>query len=292
MPTQSWIFLLPKTWVPYAQLLRLDRPMGIWLLFFPCVWSLGLADTYLDPKMILLFFVGAVFARGAGCVWNDWVDRDLDAMVARTCSRPFARKVLSFKHMVIFLGGLSVVAVGILSCFNAFTIWLGLSSILLVGVYPFSKRFTFWPQCFLGLTFSWGALMGWAAVHGSLTWVPVLLYGSCFFWILAYDTIYAYQDQDDDRAAGVRSTALYLGANGKGFIGGCYLLFYAGLLWIKVMQGWSWVYGSIILVAFAFSIWQLVHLSLNDKGSCLHAFRNQQWIGWLIWVAISITDIL
>ncbi|XP_042004340.1 4-hydroxybenzoate polyprenyltransferase, mitochondrial-like, partial [Salvia splendens] len=222
---RSWIDVyLPETVRPYAQLARLDKPIGTWLLAWPCMWSITMAaapDSLPDIKMMMLFGTGALLLRGAGCTINDLLDRDIDTKVARTRSRPVASGVLSPFRGLCFLGFQLLLGLEILLQLNNYSRVLGASSLLLVFSYPLMKRLTYWPQAYLGLTFNWGALLGWAAVRGSLDLSVVIpLYASGVFWTLVYDTIYAHQDKEDDMRVGVKSTALRFGDSTKVWISG------------------------------------------------------------------------
>jgi len=215
IPVECWIDRrLPAAWRPYCRLMRLDRPIGTWLLLFPCWWSAALAaEGWPDLWLFALFAIGAVVMRGAGCTVNDWADRDFDGKVARTAARPIPSGAVSPRQALIFLVAQLLVGLLVLLQLNWFAIGVGAASLLLVFPYPFMKRITYWPQAWLGLTFNWGALVGWAAVRGDLTLAPVLLYIAGVFWTLGYDTIYAHQDKEDDILVGVKSTALALGEN-------------------------------------------------------------------------------
>ncbi|CAN6463667.1 unnamed protein product [Victoria cruziana] len=222
---RSWVDLyLPEAVRPYAQLARLDRPIGTWLLAWPCMWSITLAappGSLPDFRLLSLFGCGAILLRGAGCTINDLLDRDIDTLVERTKSRPIASGTLTPFQGLCFLGSQLLLGLGILLQLNSYSQILGASSLLLVFSYPLMKRLTFWPQAYLGLTFNWGALLGWAAVRGSLDLAVVLpLYASGVCWTLVYDTIYAHQDKDDDLKVGVKSTALRFGDLTKEWISG------------------------------------------------------------------------
>jgi 4-hydroxybenzoate polyprenyltransferase len=212
--TGNWVdTLAPGFLRPYLRLSRLDRPIGSWLLLIPCWWSSALAAIAAGARApnlvhIVLFFIGAYAMRGAGCTWNDIVDRDLDAAVERTRSRPIPSGQVSVARAAIFLVVQALVGLAVLLSFNRFTIALGIASLVIVAVYPFMKRITYWPQIVLGLAFSWGALMGWAAAFGSLAVPPLLLYAGSIAWVIGYDTIYAHQDREDDALIGIKSTAL------------------------------------------------------------------------------------
>ncbi|MGA7101661.1 MAG: 4-hydroxybenzoate octaprenyltransferase, partial [Pseudolabrys sp.] len=200
---------------PYLRLARLDRPIGSWLLLIPCWWSVGLAgmreDHFPNAWHIVLFFVGAFAMRGAGCTWNDLVDRDLDGLVERTRSRPIPSKQVTIAQATAFMLAQALVGLLVLIQFNRFTVVTGLASLIVVVIYPFMKRITYWPQIFLGLAFSWGALMGWPAEFARLDWPALVLYAGSICWVIGYDTIYAHQDREDDLLIGIKSTALLFG---------------------------------------------------------------------------------
>ncbi|HEY1981843.1 MAG TPA: 4-hydroxybenzoate octaprenyltransferase, partial [Xanthobacteraceae bacterium] len=219
--TGNWVDTLAPGWSrPYLRLSRLDRPIGSWLLLLPCWWSAALAAVASQARgpslwHIVLFFIGAFAMRGAGCTWNDIVDRDLDASVERTRSRPIPSGQVSRAQAALFLILQALVGFAVLISFNGFTIGLGIASLGIVAIYPFMKRITYWPQIVLGLAFSWGALMGWAAAFGRLDLPALLLYAGSISWVIGYDTIYAHQDRDDDALIGIKSTALLFGARTK-----------------------------------------------------------------------------
>ena len=236
VPDESWIDrLAPEGTRPYLRLARVDRPIGTWLLLLPCWWSLSLASpSWPDGKMLVLFVIGSLVMRGAGCTVNDIVDREFDARVARTAARPIPSGQVSVRQAVIFLALQLLLGLVVLLQFNAFAIGLGIGSLVLIVLYPFMKRITYWPQLFLGLTFNWGALLGWAAVKGGLGLSAAALYAAGIFWTLGYDTIYAHQDKEDDILIGVKSTALKFGAaTGPWLIG-----FYAITVCLLAMTGY------------------------------------------------------
>src|SRR5258705_9793574 len=211
---RNWVDrIAPAPWRPYLRLARFDRPIGAWLLLFPCWWAQALAELslghpYPKPWYLALFLVGAFLMRAAGCTYNDIVDKDYDARVARTAARPIPSGQVSVAEARMFLVVLCIAGFVILIQFNFFTIALGASSLILVAIYPFMKRLTYWPQIVLGLTFKWGALVGWSAVTGSLSAAPVALYIGCVLWTVGYDTIYSHQDKEDDLPVGLKSTTL------------------------------------------------------------------------------------
>ncbi|MCC6915109.1 MAG: 4-hydroxybenzoate octaprenyltransferase, partial [Rhodospirillaceae bacterium] len=226
IPRGSWVDrLLPRFARPYARLMRLDRPIGFWLLLIPGWWSITLAGRG-EPnvELMVLFLAGAILMRGAGCTINDIVDRDFDAKVARTRTRPIPAGDVSARAAAIFLAAQLAISLVILMQFNWVAVGVGASSLLLIAVYPFMKRITYWPQAWLGLTFNWGALLGWAAARGTIERDAALLYAAGFFWTLGYDTIYAHQDKDDDALIGVKSSALALGGKTRPFVAVCYVL--------------------------------------------------------------------
>lgn len=284
---------VPAPLRPYGRLARLDRPIGTWLLLFPCWWSIGLAGVRMEMGAIrtlwlmLLFGIGAVVMRGAGCVINDILDRDIDAMVARTAVRPLASGEVTVKQALMFLALLLLIGLAVLTQLNKQTFVLGLCGSLLAGVYPLMKRATGWPQAWLGITFTWGAIMGWAAVAGRLDGPAIVLYAACFFWSLGYDTIYAHQDKADDRAAGIGSSALSLGdARTPPFLFAVYgmaiLLTAIAGAWAG-LSGWMWV--GLVPAALQLA-WQAYSVDLDSPADCLLVFRANRIYGWMILIAI------
>ena len=278
--------LLPDPAKPYARLARLDRPIGWWLLLLPCWWSSTLAADAAgrSPNLwhLVLFLVGAVAMRGAGCTYNDIVDRDIDAAVARTRSRPIPSGQVSVDQAKLFLVAQALVGLVVLLQFNWFTVLLGVASLLTIAVYPFMKRVTDWPQVALGIAFSWGALIGWAAFFGRLDWAPVLLYLGGIAWTIGYDTIYAHQDKEDDALIGVRSTALLFGVRTRPYLALFYasatVLFAAAFL----AAGVSWpAYVGLALGAIHLA-WQVARLATDDPEDCLRTFRSNRDFGWIL----------
>lgn len=280
------------TWLkPYLHLARVDRPIGTWLLLFPCWWSLTLAALSLghaipNPVNVLLFAVGAFVMRGAGCTWNDIVDRDYDAKVARTATRPIPSGDVSVRGAVIFAVILSLIGLAVLLSFNRFTIALAIASLGIVVIYPFAKRFTDWPQLVLGLAFNWGALVGWSSVQGSLSAAPVILYAGAVAWTLGYDTIYAHQDREDDIKIGVRSSAIRLGQATPTWVG----LFYALAIVLWAIAAWlagarDIFYVGLTLAALHFA-WQVKTLDVDDATNCLERFKSNRTIGMILFLAI------
>jgi len=284
----NWVDrIAPAAWRPYLQLLRFDRPIGAWLLLFPCWWGQALAELslghpYPSPRYLVLFLAGAFLMRGAGCTYNDIVDKDFDARVARTAARPIPSGQVSVARAQIFLMLLCSAGLVILLQFNVFTIALGASSLILVAIYPFMKRLTDWPQVVLGLAFKWGALVGWSAIAGSLSLPAVALYAGCVLWTIGYDTIYAHQDKADDLRVGLRSTALRLGTATPQWLVG----FYGGavLLWgvAGAMAGARFAFFLALGLAAVQLAWQAATLQAADPANCLARFKSNQLVGWLL----------
>jgi 4-hydroxybenzoate polyprenyltransferase len=294
MPVKGWVDrLVPGPLLPYAKLMRLDRPIGWWLLMWPCWWSTAMAadaSTYYlpDPVLLVLFLIGSVVMRGAGCTYNDLVDRNIDAQVARTAARPIAAGVVSPGQAKIFLVILMLIGLAVLLSLNGFAIILGIISLPLVFAYPFMKRITYWPQAWLGITFTYGALMGWAAVRGELDWAPIVLYIACWFWTLHYDTIYAHQDKEDDLLVGVKSSALALGPNTQPAL----LLFSTVFIALVAVSGWlaglHWMFFVWLSLPYVHLLWQVVQVDINNGSDCLAKFKSNRWMGALLFVVIVI----
>jgi len=287
----GWVARAPAGLRGYLRLMRADRPVGYWLLMWPCWWSVALARPLDDGgvlRLLALFLVGAVVMRGAGCVWNDILDRDLDAQVARTASRPIASGAVSVARAGAFMLALALIGLAVLVQLNAFAIGLGIASLALVAVYPLAKRVTDWPQAVLGLTFNWGALMGWAAVRGELAAPPVVLYIGCLAWTLGYDTIYAHQDRRDDAVVGVKSSALKLGAGTRRWLAGFYGVFLAGLAGAGALAGLSPIFYIALLPAAGHLAWQLRRLDIETPERCLALFRSNAQLGWFVFAAFAL----
>ena len=288
IPRDGWIDrAIPAFARPYLRLMRLDRPIGTWLLLFPCWWGLALAGArWPDWPLYLAFAAGAIVMRGAGCTYNDIVDRDIDARVARTRDRPIPSGAISARQALIFLVAQLLVGLVILLGFNAATIALGVLSLALVFTYPLMKRVTWWPQFFLGLAFNWGALMGTTAVLGELTLAALCLYAAGIAWTLGYDTIYAHQDKEDDALIGVRSSALRLGARTRPALAGFYGLALALLAMAGVAAGLAWPFLALLVAAGAHFLWQVARVDIDDPVDCLAKFRSNRAVGWLVLAAI------
>lgn len=297
---RSWVDGMPPKAQPYLRLMRLDRPIGTWLLFWPCVFGLLLGaasqgrpfDSWNDVWFVVLFAVGSVVMRGAGCTFNDIVDRDIDAKVARTRGRPIASGTVSVKRAVVFLIAQCLLGLFILLQFNNFAVLLGASSLVLVAAYPFMKRITWWPQAWLGLTFNWGALLGFAAQTGRIDAANIFLYAGCFFWTLGYDTIYAHQDVDDDALIGVKSTARLFGKNSPHWI----LTFYAAAFALMTTAGLCEHLGPLFLLftmaPLLHLLWQVRRLRIDDPKRCLEIFRSNRDAGGLIALALFVATFL
>jgi 4-hydroxybenzoate polyprenyltransferase len=278
--------VLPRPVRPYASLIRLDRPIGAWLLFWPCAWSVALAGLGANGVSLILWFgLGAFAMRSAGCVYNDIVDRDLDARVERTRFRPLASGRVSLKAAWALLLGLSLVALLVLLQLKAVAQAVALASLALVAAYPFMKRITWWPQAWLGLVFSWGVLVGWPAVEGEIESPALLLYAGSVFWVIGYDTIYALQDREDDALAGVKSSALALGGHARAGIAFCYLfalIFWAAAIW-SVRAQWLALLALLPIALHLF--WQAATLREADAADALAKFRSNRFAGLLMFLA-------
>ncbi|MGB6534870.1 MAG: 4-hydroxybenzoate octaprenyltransferase [Xanthobacteraceae bacterium] len=290
--TGNWVDTLAPIWLrPYLRLARLDRPIGSWLLLLPCWWSSALAAVAAKARTpsiadLLLFFVGAFAMRGAGCTWNDIVDRDLDAAVERTRSRPIPSGQVSLRQAVLFLVLLALIGLAVLLAFNEFTVVLGIASLAIVAIYPFMKRITYWPQIVLGLAFSWGALMGWAATFGSLAAAPLLLYAGSICWVIGYDTIYAHQDREDDALIGIRSTALLFRERTKPMLVVFYTLAVALLAAAGFFAGAGLLFALGLCAFAAHLAWQVVRLDVADPDNCLVVFKSDRDAGLILFAGL------
>ncbi|MEN2494596.1 MAG: 4-hydroxybenzoate octaprenyltransferase [Hyphomicrobiaceae bacterium hypho_1] len=286
----------PESLKPYFKLARLDRPAGLWLLLLPC-WlgqllsELEAGHYFPDLYFMFLFAVGAFVMRGAGCTWNDIIDRDYDGRVARTALRPIPSGQVSVKEAFLFAVSLSLIGFLTIIQFNIFTVFLGISSLGLVAAYPFAKRYTYWPQLLLGLTFKWGVLVGWAAVQGELSFAPIVLYVGCVFWTIGYDTIYAHQDRDDDAMLGLKSTAIRFGDNTPRWL--LFFYFSALFFWcIAAAVAGAGVFTMLGLSAIMIHFtWQIVTLDITDGAKCLFRFKSNNSVGLIFLIGI-LFDIL
>jgi 4-hydroxybenzoate polyprenyltransferase len=284
----GWVARLPARVRPYVLLARLDRPIGAWLLFLPGLWSILLARPAWPEalRLIVLFAVGAVLMRGAGCVVNDCWDRDLDRKVARTAGRPLASGALRLRHALLFLAALLTPALLILLRLSPLARVLGVASLLLVAVYPLAKRVTWWPQAFLGLTFGWGALMGHAAASDRVDPAAIALYAASIAWIIGYDTIYAHQDRTDDALIGVRSTALLFGRHTRAALIALYGATVALLILAGALAGLAaWFYAALLLPAGMLAR-QVVALDIANPALCRRLFQANREVGLAVALAI------
>jgi 4-hydroxybenzoate polyprenyltransferase len=286
----DWVARWLPLWAePYARLARLDRPIGTWLLLFPGWWGIALAAPgWPDPGLLLLFAVGAVAMRGAGCTLNDIADRDYDGKVARTRLRPLPSGRVTVPQAVLFMGLQLAIGAAVLLSLNRASITLGIGVLGLIATYPFMKRITHWPQLFLGLNFNWGALVGWTAVAGSLGRPAILLYLGGICWTLGYDTIYAHQDKEDDARIGVKSSALALGARTRPFLVIVYAA--AAALWgaAGAVAGLGALFYLALAAAFLQLLWQTARVDTGDPGDCLTKFRSNRIVGWLLFAGIVV----
>ncbi|WP_157018334.1 4-hydroxybenzoate octaprenyltransferase [Mesorhizobium xinjiangense] len=296
-PTGHWVYrLLPRAAWPYAQLARWDRPIGWQLLLWPCWWSAALAAiAYAEaggellrlmpnPWHLVLFMIGAIAMRGAGCTYNDLVDEGIDGQVERTRSRPLPSGQVTRRQAWTFLIAQSLLGLAVLLQFNGFAILLGICSLAVVAAYPFMKRITNWPQFVLGLAFSWGALMGWAAAFGTLAPPALFLYAGSILWVIGYDTIYAHQDKEDDAIVGVHSTARLFGERTKPWL----MALYGGAL---ILMGAACASAEAPMPALAGLVAAGVHmarqirvLDIDNPDQCLRLFKSNNVVGWLIFL--------
>ena len=298
-PSGHWVYrILPRAVWPYAQLARWDRPIGWQLLLWPCWWSAALAagayarpgDPLLSllptPWTLILFLIGAIAMRGAGCTYNDIVDEGIDSQVERTRSRPLPSGQVSRRQAWAFLIAQALTGLVVLLQFNSFAVGLGISSLAIVAAYPFAKRVTNWPQLVLGLAFSWGALMGWANEFGDIDGPAVLLYIGSILWVIGYDTIYAHQDKEDDAIVGVRSTARLFGDNTKSWLAALYggalmcfaVAFAAAQAPVVALAG--------LIAAGAHLARQIMVLDIDNPDQCLKLFKSNNQVGWLIFLGL------
>ena len=291
-PSNNWVDRYAPDWLkPYARLARWDRPIGFWLLYWPCVFGLALAAVAdpargFDWPAAILMLVGAILMRGAGCTFNDIVDRDIDTKVARTRSRPIPSGQVTTRQALAFLVAQGLIGFFVLAQFNRFTVMLGVASLVLVAIYPFMKRVTWWPQAFLGLAFSWGALVGWSSQAASLSLAPLLLYIGCIAWTIGYDTIYALQDIDDDALIGVKSTARLFGSHTRPIVGAFYAV--ALILWVAaaLLAGAGLLFAVLALLIAGQLAWQLQTLDSQKPGNALTRFKSNHLVGIALSLAL------
>mgnify|MGYP000998085402 CR=1 FL=1 len=290
--TGNWVDTRAPHWLrPYLRLSRFDRPIGSWLLLMPCWWSAALAAGISGhvsslPLTIVLFFIGAFVMRGAGCTWNDITDRDLDGKVERTRLRPIPAGQVSVLQAFVFLVLQALVGLAVLLQFNRFTVMTGIASLLIVAIYPFMKRITWWPQVVLGLAFSWGALMGFAAEFGRIDLTALLLYAGSISWVIGYDTIYAHQDAEDDALIGIKSTARLFGERTKAALAvfyGLAVVLIGAALWLAAVRWPAWIGLAVFAAHLA---WQIARLELGNPALCLKLFWSNRDAGLLLFAGL------
>jgi 4-hydroxybenzoate polyprenyltransferase len=296
--TDNWVDTRAPLWSrPYLRLSRLDRPIGSWLLLLPCWWSAAMAagiahDAGRLPLIIVLFLIGAFAMRGTGCTWNDITDRDLDARVERTRSRPIPAGQVSVPQAAAFLVLQALVGLAVLLQFNSYAVATGIASLIIVAVYPFMKRITYWPQIVLGLAFSWGALMGFAVMFGRIDATALVLYAGSIAWVIGYDTIYAHQDTEDDALIGIKSTALLFGERTRSALMAFYALAVALIGAALALAGAGWM-AWVGLAAFAAHLgWQIWRLEIGDPALCLRIFKSNRDAGLLLFAGLLADAIL
>ena len=285
----GWIRHLPAGWRPYALLARLDRPIGIWLLLLPGVWGILLpvgVPAVQRLRLLLLFAVGSVVMRGAGCVVNDMWDRDIDRRVARTAGRPLASGALRMRHALAFLALLLLAGLAVLLSLNRLCWALGAGVLVLVALYPLAKRVTWWPQLVMGVTFGFGAPMGYVAAAGRIDGATLALYAAAILWDLGFDTIYGYQDLEDDVLVGVKSTSRLMQARPRRFVGGCYALAMAALAFAGLRAGLDWPFWPMLLPPALLLAGQAMRLDITRPAFCLLLFRGNRAVGLAVAAAL------
>lgn len=274
---------------PYIQLTRIDRPVGIYLVLWPALWALWLAAEGLpDLHMLVVFILGAILMRSAGCVINDYADRHFDGHVARTCQRPIAAGRVSPKAALIFFGLLCLVAFGLVLSLNMLTILLSFVAVFLAALYPFMKRFTYWPQAFLGAAFAWAIPMGFAAILNDVPWQAWPIFGVTLLWALIYDTAYAIGDKDDDLKIGVKSTAILFGRHVRWILAVFQLLMLIGLTWIGELFDLRWIYFASLLGVLALFVYHQKLLATHEPALAFKAFLNNHWVGLIVLIGIAL----
>ena len=282
----------------FIELTRLKKPIGFMLLFWPCAWGLTLAYDFTDNLnnyffFLILFFLGSILMRSAGCIVNDILDKEFDAKVFRTKNRPIASGKVSIKLGILYSILLCFLALLVLLNFNSFTIILALGSMPLAFTYPLMKRFTYWPQLFLGITFNYGLILGWTAVNGKLEIIPILFYIGAIFWTLGYDTIYGYQDIKDDEIIGLKSTSIKFKGKAKKFLFVCYAFVIIFFIVGGFKMNFHFSYYILILIPLVhLFLYQIKKFDLNNPSSCLNAFKSNNLFGLIIFLNILIVKIL
>ncbi len=282
----------------FFELTRLKKPIGYMLLFWPCVWGLTIAYDFSNNIQIylkygILFLCGSILMRSAGCIINDIVDKDFDAKVSRTKSRPIASGKISIRLGLFYSAFLCLIAFLVLIQFNIFTIILAMCSMFLAFSYPYMKRFTYWPQLFLGITFNYGLILGWTAIYADLNVVPLIFYFGAIFWTLGYDTIYGFQDIKDDEIIGVKSTSIKFKNNPKQFILICYLIFIISQVYIGFKMNFANIYFfGIVVISLHLFVYQIFKLNINSERNCLEIFKSNNFLGFMVFINILIGKII
>ena len=282
----------------FVELTRLDRPIGYMLLFWPCLWGLTIAYNFNSELekfyfYSLLFLLGSILMRSAGCIVNDIVDKNFDKKVERTKNRPIASGKVSVKLAIIYSFILCGLAFLILINFNKFTILMALLSMPLAFTYPLMKRFTYWPQLFLGITFNYGLVLAWISINNSIDLIPIIFYFGAIFWTLGYDTIYGYQDIKDDEIIGVKSTSIKFKNNPKKFISLCYIFFFLSLLLVGFLMNFKILFFiSLIITFFHLGFYQIKNLEVSNPNMCLIKFKSNNLLGLIVFINILIGKII
>ena len=282
----------------FIELTRLNRPIGYMLLFWPCLWGLTIAYNF-DSELgkfyfySLLFLLGSMLMRSAGCIVNDIVDKNFDKKVERTKNRPIASGKVSVKSAIIYSFVLCGLAFLVLINFNKFTILMALLSMPLAFTYPLMKRFTYWPQLFLGITFNYGLVLAWISINNSIDLIPIIFYFGAIFWTLGYDTIYGYQDIKDDEIIGVKSTSIKFKNNPKKFISLCYIFFFLSLILVGFLMNFKIsFYISLIITFFHLGFYQIKNLDVSNPNMCLIKFKSNNLLGFIVFINILIGKII
>jgi len=281
----------------FIELIRIKKPIGYMLLFWPCAWGLTLAYDFSNNLKLylfylMLFFFGAVLMRSAGCIVNDIFDRKFDAKVSRTKNRPIASGKVSVITAIIYCVVLCLLALNVLLNFNKFTILIALGSMPLAFSYPLMKRFTYWPQLFLGITFNYGIILGWTSINSSVEILPAIVYLGAIFWTLGYDTIYGFQDLKDDEIIGVKSTSLMFKKNPYRFLYFCYFIFILSLVLLGIVSNMNFFYYFLlILIIFQMFYFQIKKLNIDNEQSCLKIFKSNNFLGLIIFFTFIIGKI-
>ena len=282
----------------FIELTRLNKPIGFMLLFWPCIWGLTLAydlNSSLDKYFFywILFLLGSIFMRSAGCIVNDIIDKNFDKKVERTKNRPIASEKISIKNALLYVLILCGLAFLVLINFNKFTILMALLSMPFAFSYPLMKRFTYWPQLFLGITFNYGLILAWISINNEISIIPIIFYIGAIFWTLGYDTIYGYQDIKDDEIIGVKSTSIKFKNNPKIFIFVCYLIFLISLILIGYLMNFKLLYFILLIIPSIHLIFfQVKKLIINDPNNCLLKFRSNNLLGITILINILLGKII